>query len=61
MNGRKVTGAIRSLVNAKSLELACAMVLRETFFVPVLLYDSEIVIWREKERSRIMAVHMDIL
>ena len=49
------------LVNAKSLELACAMVLRETFFVPVLLYDSEIVIWREKERSRIMAVHMDTL
>ena len=35
------------------------MLLYETLFVPVLLYGSEIVVWREKERSRGRAVQMD--
>ena len=42
VSGRRVAGAIRSLVNAKDLQLECAIVLYETLFVPVLIYGSEI-------------------
>ena len=35
------------------------MVLHETLLVPILMYGSEKMIWKEKERSRIKAVHMD--
>ena len=58
---RRVTGAIRSLVNVKSLQLECARFLHESLLVPVFTYDSETMIWREKERSRIRAVQMDNL
>ena len=33
---RRVSGAIRSLVNARSLQLECSMVLHESLLVPVL-------------------------
>ena len=49
VSGRRMTVAIRSLVNARSL------------LVPVLTYGSETMIWREKERSRIRAVQMNSL
>ena len=58
---RGVAGAIRSLVNARDLHLECARVLHETLLVPVLLYDSETMLWKEKERSRLRAVQMDNL
>ena len=48
-------GAIRSLVNAKSLQLECRMGLREALLIPALLYSSERVLWKEKERSRVRA------
>ena len=35
---RKVSGAIRSLVNAKSLQLECASILHESLLVSVLTY-----------------------
>ena len=35
-SGRKVSVAIRSLVNARSLQLECARVLHESLLVPVL-------------------------
>ena len=60
-SGRKFAGVIRSLVNARGLQLKCARVLHEALLVPVLMYVSETVIWREKERSRIRAVQMDNL
>ena len=50
---RKVAGAIRSLVNARSLHLECCRVLHETLLVSVLTYGSE------KERSRIRGEQMD--
>ena len=50
--GRIVEGAI----NTRGLQLQRARVLHETLFVPVLLYDSETMIWSEKERSRIRVV-----
>ena len=49
----KVAGTIRSLVNARGLQLECAWVLHEGLLVHILLYGSEIMIWREKQRSKI--------
>ena len=51
-SGRRIAGAIRSLVNAWGLQLEFARVLHEKLLVPVL---SEKMIW-EEERSRIRAV-----
>ena len=56
---RRVAVAIRSLVNTQDLQLECAGVLYETFLGPVLMYGSETMLWREKERFRIRAVQMD--
>ena len=56
MSGRKVADAIRSLVNARDLQFECAKVLLKTLLVPVLMYGSETMIWKEEERSRITAV-----
>ena len=38
------------------LQLDWARFLHETLLVPVLMYGSETVIWKEKERSRIRTV-----
>ena len=51
-SGRKVGGASRSLVNARDLEFECARGLHEALLEPVLLYSSETMLWKEKERSR---------
>ena len=56
---RRVAGSIRSLVNARDFHLECSTVLHETFLVPSLMYGSETMLWKEKERSRIIAVQMD--
>ena len=53
---RRVAGAIRSRVIARSLQFECARVLHESLLVPVFTYGSETMIWREKERSRIRSV-----
>ena len=58
-NGSRIAGAIRSLVNARDLQLECARVLHETFLVPVLMYGNETMLWREKEGSRLRAVQME--
>ena len=60
-SGRRVTGAIRSQVNARILQLECAMVLDELLLVLVLTYGNETMIWRKEERSWIRAVQMDNL
>ena len=39
--GRRVTGAIRSLVNARGLQPQCPRVLQVQLFVPVVMYGSE--------------------
>ena len=54
--GRRVAGAIRSMVNARNLQLECARVFHESLLVPALTYCIETVIWREKERSKIRTV-----
>ena len=60
-SGRRVAGAIRSLVNARGLQFECARVFHQTFLMPLLMYGSETMIWKEKERPRIRAVQMDNL
>ena len=37
----RVAGAIRSLVNAKDLQIQCVRILLETLLVPVLTYDRQ--------------------
>ena len=49
---RRAVGSIRSLFNVRSLQ----NVLYESLLVLVLTYSCETMIWREKEKSRIMAV-----
>ena len=58
MSGRRVASAITSLVNAKDLQLQYARVLHESLLVPVFMYDSETVVWKE-EMTRIKAVQVD--
>ena len=60
-SGRRVAGALRSLVNARSLQLECSRVLHQSLLVLVFTYDSETMILRENERSRIRAVQIDNL
>ena len=60
-SGRRVAVAIRSLVNARDLQVEYARVLRETLLVSVFMYGSETMLWKEKESSRIRAVQMDNL
>ena len=54
---KKVVGAIRSLVNARDLQIKCARVLHGTLIVPILTYGSEAMLWKE-ERSWIRAVQV---
>ena len=56
----RVAGAVRSLVNLRGLQFECARVLHESLIMPVLMHDSEIMIWKE-EMYRIRAVQMDNL
>ena len=48
-SGRRVAGTIRSLVNARDLQLECARVLHEILHVPFHMYGSETVMEREGE------------
>ena len=57
-SGRRVAGAVRSLFNARGLRLECVRVLHGSLIVPVLMNGSETMVWKEKERSSIRAVHI---
>src|SRR5678816_2320766 len=61
VNGRKVAGAIKSLVDVKGLSLECAMVLHEGMFLPVLMYSSKTMVWNRRYRSKVQCVQMDNL
>ena len=56
VSGKRITGAIRSLVNARDLQLQCAKVLHETLLVFVFMYGNETMLLKRKELSRIRAV-----
>ena len=43
-SGKKVAGAIRSMVSARGLQFECAIVMHEELLVPILLYGCEIII-----------------
>ena len=57
----KGVDAIRSLVNARNLQLEYARVLQGTLLILVLMYGSEIMLWKELEKCRIKAVYTDNL
>ena len=50
---RRVEGAISSLVNTRDFHFECTRVLHEILLVLVLMYDTETVLWKEKEKSRL--------
>ena len=58
---RRGSGAIRSLINARDLQLEFDRVLHETLLVPVFTYGRDTMLWIEKERSIGMAVQIDNL
>ena len=41
------------------MQLESAKALHKTLFVPLLTHDSETLIWKEKEKSRIKVAHID--
>src|SRR5678815_6092578 len=61
VNGRKVAGTIKSLVNVKGLSLKSARVLHEGMLLPVLIYSSETMVWNKRYRSKVQCVQMDNL
>ena len=61
VNGRKVAGAIKSLVDVKGLTLESARVLHEDVLLPVLMYSSETIVWNKMYRSKVQCVQMDNL
>ena len=50
VSGRKVAGAIWSLVNARCLQHEYVRVLHEALLLPFLVYGSETMIWEERYR-----------
>jgi hypothetical protein len=60
-NGRRVAGAITTMGNAKNLNLECLKRLHECMLVPVLMFGSEVMVWSQKNISRVQAVQMDNL
>ena len=59
--GRSLAGAIKSLVNARDMQLECARVLHQTLLVSLLTYGSETKLWKEEEKTRIRALQMNNL
>ena len=60
-SGKEVVVTLKSLVNDSSYQFKCERALHEAFLMFVLLYGSETMKWREKERYRIRGVQMDNL
>ena len=61
VSGRRVAGTIRSLVETRDFQLEFTRVLHETLLIPVFMYGSVTMLWKEKEKSRTKAVQMDDL
>ena len=45
-----MASAIRSQVNARDLQIECARALHEASLVPVLMYGSETMLWKERTK-----------
>ena len=56
---RKFSGALRSLVNARGLQLEWVRLLHEALLMLVLFYGTERMTWRVKESLLIKTVQMD--
>ena len=60
-SGERIAFVNGFIVNARDFQLECVKALYETLLVPILIYGSEITLWKEKEKSGIRAVQMDSL
>ena len=58
---RRNEGAIRSVVNTKSLQLERANLLNEDMLEPVLMYGSKSIVWMKKDSPRVRIVQMNSL
>lgn len=58
---RGIARTIKALVNEKRLNLEFARVLYKSILILTLIYESETMIWKEKDSSRIRAVQMNNL
>ena len=56
-----VTGVIVYIYYKLGICSLSVIVLHETLLVPVLMFVSEAMLWREKKRSRVRAVQMENL
>ena len=56
VSGEKLVDGIRSLVNARSLQLHVFKRLHEDLLIHVLIYRREMMVWKENEICRIKAV-----
>ena len=52
-SGRRVAGLIRSLVNARDFWIECSRALHKTFLVPILMYSSEVMLWKDRIAKRV--------
>ena len=57
-SGRKLS-AIRIHVKATSLQLECARVLNEIYFMSISMYGSEIIVQGDRKRSKSRAIQID--
>ena len=59
-SGKKVSGDIRSLGNAMTLQFECIRVLHNALLVIILLCGSEPMVWREKKTFTIRGLQMNM-
>ena len=58
---RKVAGLIRTMVNARGLQIDRGRTLHETLVMPVLMYSSKTkIIWKVEAGSRIRTVQINL-
>ncbi len=58
LQGRRVAGSLRQIINGRSVSMEVKRDLRSTIVVPALTYASETWAWNESQRSRVQAVEM---
>ena len=58
---QKVWGQIKFSANSRNLQFECARILHQELLMSALIYESETIVWRKKERFIIRPIQMDNL
>ncbi len=61
LQGRKVVGSLRRIMNGRSVSMEVKRDFRNTVIVPTLTYASETWAWNESQGSRVHALEMSYL